>query len=104
MTQTEITKRSRLQKLQSIFKIKEIVKIANEAIAETLKDKDMSLTEINHLVYAAAAVITEEVNRTGCYKSETHSTKTPLWVRHIQESINGIRKDLSALAEIREMR
>jgi len=49
-------------------------------------------------------VITEEVNGTGCYKSETHSPKTPLWVRLIQESINGIRKNLSALAEIKEMR
>jgi len=31
-------------------------------------------------------------------KSES---KTPLWVRHIQESINGNRRDLSALAEIK---
>jgi hypothetical protein len=48
--------------------------------------------------------ITQEVNGTGCYKSETHSPKAPLWVRHIQESINYIRKDLSALAEIKEIR
>jgi hypothetical protein len=49
-------------------------------------------------------VITEEVNGTGCYKSEPHSPKTTLWVRLMQESINGIKKDLSALAEIKEMR
>ena len=41
-----------------MFKIKEIVKIANEAIADTLKDKDLNLTEINNLTYAAAMVIT----------------------------------------------
>jgi hypothetical protein len=31
-------------------------------------------------------------------------SKTPPWVRLVQESINGIRKDLSALAEIKDMR
>ena len=58
MTQIEINKKPRLQKLKSMFKIKEIVKIANEAIADTLKDKDLNLTEINNLTYAAAMVIT----------------------------------------------
>ena len=35
---------------------------------------------------------------------ETHSPNTPLWVRHIQHSTNGIGKHLSALAEIKETR
>jgi hypothetical protein len=49
------------------------VKTANEAIAEIIKDEYLNLTVINHLIYAAATVITEEVNGTGCYQSETHS-------------------------------
>jgi len=73
VTHIEINKRLRLQKIQSIFNIKETVKTANEATAEILKDKNR--TEINHLIYAAAMVITEEVNGTGCYKSETHNPK-----------------------------
>ena len=72
-----------------MLKIKEIVKNANEAIAEILSDKDLNLTEINHLIYAAATVITEKVNGIGYYKSETHSPKTHTWVRCIQESISG---------------
>jgi hypothetical protein len=32
-----------------MFKIKEIVKTANEAIAEILKDKDLNLTEMSNL-------------------------------------------------------
>jgi hypothetical protein len=48
-----------------MFKIKEIVKTANEAIAEILKDKCVNLTEIYHLIYAAATVTTEETNGTG---------------------------------------
>jgi len=42
---------------------------ANEARVEKLKDENMNLAEINYPVYAAATVITEEENRTGCYKS-----------------------------------
>jgi hypothetical protein len=33
-----------------MFKIQEIVKNADEAIAEILKDKDLNLTEINHYI------------------------------------------------------
>jgi hypothetical protein len=54
------------------------------------------VTEINHLIYAAATVIAEEIRDKGCYKSENKSPKTPLWIRQIHESINGIRKELSA--------
>jgi hypothetical protein len=56
-----------------MFKIKEIVKTANEATAEILKDEDVNLTAINHHIHAAATVSTEEVKGTGCYQSETHS-------------------------------
>jgi hypothetical protein len=43
VTQTEINKGPRLQKLQSMFKTEEIAKTANEAIAEILRDKDWKL-------------------------------------------------------------
>jgi len=46
-------------------------------------------------------VITKEINGTGEYKLLTQRSKTPPWVRRIQESINGIRKGLSALVEIK---
>jgi hypothetical protein len=34
-------------------------------MAEILIDKDLNLTEINHLICAAATVIIEEINETG---------------------------------------
>jgi len=67
---------------------------------EILDGKDLNITELNHLIYTAATVITEEINGTGKYKLETQRSKTPPWVRRIQESINDIRKELSALVEI----
>jgi hypothetical protein len=45
--------------------------------------------------------LTEEINGTGSYKSETQRPETPPWIRGIQESINFIRKELSTLAEIK---
>jgi len=36
----------------------------------------------------------------GEYRPQTRRSTTPLWVRHIQGSINDIRKELSALVEI----
>jgi hypothetical protein len=37
---------------QNTFKIKQIMKTANEAIAGVLEDIGLNLTEINHLIYA----------------------------------------------------
>ena len=77
------------------------MKTANEAMEETLDEKHLNITELNHLIYAAAMVITGKINGTGEYKLQTQSSKTPPCVRRIQGSINGIRKELSALVEIR---
>jgi hypothetical protein len=101
VTQIEIDKRPRMQKLQNVFEVKEIMKTANEAMTEVLAGKDLNMTELNHLIYAAATALTEEIIGTGSYKSETWRPETPPWVRQIQDSINGIRKELSALAEIK---
>ena len=60
--------------------------------------KDLDITELNQLIYAAATVITEEINGTEVYKLQTQRSKTPPWVRRIQEIINDIRKELSALS------
>jgi len=83
VTQIEIEKRPRLQKMQNMFKIKTIMKTANEAMEEILDRKDLNITQLNHLIFAAAMVITEEINETGEYKLETQRSKTPLWVRCI---------------------
>jgi len=83
-----------------MFKIKAIMQTANKAMEGILDRKDLNIAELNH-IYAAATVIAEEINGTGEYKLETQRSKTPLWFRHIQESISGIRKELSTLVEIK---
>ena len=77
------------------------MKTANEAMEEILDETDFNINELNHLIYAAATIITEEINGTVECKLQTQRSKTPLWVRQIQGSINDIRKELSALVAIR---
>jgi len=59
-----------------MFKIKVIMKMANKGMEEILDRKDLNIAELNHLIYAAATVITEEINGTGEYKLETQRSKT----------------------------
>jgi len=99
VTQITIDNRPKLQKLQNMFQFKLTMKTANEAMGEILDEKDLNITELNHLFYAAATVITE-VNGMGEYRPQTQRSTTPLWVRRIQGCRNDIRKELSALVEI----
>jgi len=69
-------------------------------MGEILDEKDLNINELNHLVYATATVITEEINRMGDYRLQTQRSATPPWVRCIQDSINDIRNELSTLVEI----
>jgi hypothetical protein len=82
-----------------MFKLKVIMKTANEAMREII-EKDLNITELNHLIYAAATAIMEEINGMGEHRQQTQRSATPPWVRRIQCSINDIRKELSVLVEI----
>jgi hypothetical protein len=73
----------------------------NEAIAQILAGKDFDMTKLNHPIYAPATALTEVINGTGSYKLETQRPETLPLVGRIQESITGIRKELSAMAEIK---
>jgi hypothetical protein len=44
------------------------MKTANEAMGEILGEKDLNITELIHLIYAAATFITEEINGMGEYR------------------------------------
>jgi hypothetical protein len=76
------------------------MKTAIETTVEILYDKDLNITELNHLIYASATIITEEINGMGVYRPQTRRSTTPPWVRDTQGSINDIRKELSVLVEI----
>ena len=101
VTQMAIDKGPRLQKLQNMIKIKVIVKMSDETMEEILDQKDLNITVLNLLIYAAETVITEEINGTAECKVKAQRPKLPPWVRRTQGSINDIRKELSMLVEIK---
>ena len=103
VTQITMDNRPRLQKLQNMFKLKVIMKTANKAMGEILDESDLNITELNHLIYAASTVITEEVNGMGEYRPQTRRSTTPPWVRRIQGSINDIRKEQQRWWKYKEM-
>jgi hypothetical protein len=78
VTQITMDNRPRLQKLQNMSKMKVRMKAANEAMGEIQAEKGLSITELNHLIYAAATVITEEINGIGEYKLQTEVKNTPV--------------------------
>jgi len=77
VTQITIDNRPRIQKLQNMFKLKVIMKTANEAMGKILDKKDLNITEVNHLIYAAATVITKEINGIEGYRLQTRRSTTP---------------------------
>ena len=67
---------------------------ASEVMTETLRNKYLNLTEIKHVISSAvAAVITEEINGMGSYKSGTRSQKarlTPPLFTHGLDEYKGV--------------
>jgi len=59
--------------------------MANEAMEEILDEKDLNITELNHFIYAAATVITEEINGTAECKIKTEIKTTPVGQTHTGE-------------------
>ena len=66
----------------------------NNNIHNNNNNNNLNTPELNHLIYAAATVITEEINGTG--ECKTQRSKTPPWVRRIQGSINDITKGIAS--------
>jgi hypothetical protein len=73
--QIAIDKRQRLQKFQDTFKIKLIAKMADKAMENILYEKDLNITELNHLIYSTATNITEEMNGRAEGKIKTQRSK-----------------------------
>ena len=54
--------RPRLHKLRNTCKMKLIIRAAKDAVGEILCERDFDVTELNHFIFVAATVITEEIN------------------------------------------
>jgi hypothetical protein len=69
----------------------------NRLIEELLKENEIEITDPNHLIYAAATVITEKVTKLG--KTVKSRKNKNFWKIRIQRQISNWRKALTILAE-----
>jgi hypothetical protein len=75
-------------------------KYQEEQACDKRQDDDDDNDTTTTTTYTPGTSIREEINGTGKY-SQKHCVQIHPWVRQIQASVNGIRKELSALAEIK---
>ena len=96
-----IDKRKSLPKIKTDRKVKQLIDIANQALTDIKQHRILDITDVNHLIYASALVICEELglktwtptctNKIGC---------TPVWKKEIEQKVKNKRSDLSILTEI----
>ena len=74
-----------LNKIKNINLISDELEKANKVITKLTSTGTLNVTEINELIYAAAAVIAKEKREN---KRSPHESKTPKWKARIQKAID----------------
>jgi hypothetical protein len=92
-----MSERQRLPKLTENNKLIHLKKEVNGIIEELLKEDETDITDINHLIYAAATVITERINKPG--KKVKNRRHEDSWKIRIQRQISNWRRVLSIFTE-----
>lgn len=100
LKEEDMAERSVLPKIKTDKKSKKVIQRANKAI-EQIKhfNAGFSLTELNQLIYAAATVITDELDLKP-RKTTNRKRKQPAWKLKLQKDIETKRKELSIIAEL----
>jgi hypothetical protein len=93
----QMSERQRLPKLVENNKIIRLKKEMNGIIEELMKENETDITDLNHLIYAAATVIMEKVTKPG--KTVKSRRNKNSWKIRIKRQISNWRKELSILAE-----
>ncbi|XP_047484152.1 uncharacterized protein LOC125035884 [Penaeus chinensis] len=94
----EVMQRKGLNKLKHSKQNSELLLAANSALARICEKEHLNLTEINQLIYAAAAAISGEIKQKPPRKPK--SSEGPKWKMRIKSKISLLRKDISVLAEL----
>jgi hypothetical protein len=69
----------------------------NGVIEELLEEDVMDITDINNLIYAAATLITQNLNEPN--KRNKYRRNAKFWKIRMQKQISSWRKELSIMAE-----
>ena len=95
--------RQAVSKLISDKKTKTILTIVNEAIQQLIAKLplNLSLKNINHLMYAASWVIIDSLKIKIKENTDSNENQKPNWHRKIEKEISCLRHDLPILTEIK---
>ena len=69
----------------------------NRVTEELLEEDEMNLTDINNLIYAAATIMTQTLNKRS--KRSKNRRDVKFWKIRMQKQISSWRKELSIIAE-----
>ena len=69
----------------------------NGVFEELLEEDEMDTADINNLIYAAATIITQTLNKPGKRMKSRRNVK--FWKIRMQKQISSWRKELSIIAE-----
>jgi hypothetical protein len=90
--------REKLPKLETNSKFIKLQEEINGVIEEVLEEeKEMAITDINNLIYAAATIMTQTLNEPS--KRSKNRRNVKLRKTRMQKQISNWRKELSILAE-----
>ena len=99
LSEETVEERKPLPKLAKSCKIKKLLRFSNKIIEELITnlDEETSLTEINRLHYAVAAVISE---RLGPKPKPLRKKQEPKWKVKIKKEIERMRREVGLLKEV----
>jgi len=92
-----MSEREKLPKLKTNSKLIKLQEEINEVIEEHLEEDEMKITDINNLIYAAAAIMTQTLNEPS--KRSKNRRNVKFWKIRMQKQISSWRKELSTIAE-----
>jgi len=96
-----IKQRNGVCKFKPSKETNELLLAANLALARICESEHLTLTEINQLIYAAAVVVSGEIQPKPARKSV--SSEGPKWKMRLKNRISLLRKDISVLEQIKKL-
>jgi hypothetical protein len=93
----QMSEREKLPKLKTNSKLIKLQEEINGVIEELLEEDEMDITDINHLIYAAATIMTQTLNEPS--KTSKNRRNVQFWKIRMQKHISNWRKELSIIAE-----
>jgi len=92
-----ISEREKLSRIKTNSKLIELQEEINGVFVDLLEEDEMNITDINNLIYAAATIITQILNKP--IKRSKNRRGVMFWKIRMQKQISSWRKDLSIIAE-----